>query len=159
MKEAIFWNVTPCSTVEIHRRFGRMYSLHLWCWRVGQARSRQQAGFITSFLWSPNIFLHSSFLRNFSLCSNLRETNHIPRKRPVTTTFYSASLYLCENPRYVWKVWKMFVCFYLRPCYIRVSAVCFGICSNKINCEYCQLLLFFAQLTSFCLNTYKFTKH
>jgi hypothetical protein len=143
-KRTTFWNVTPCSTVDVHRRLGGMYCRHLWCWRVSQARSRQRGGFISSFLGCANIFLYISFLRTFSLCLNLRERNHIPWIHAITTTLYSASLYIRENPRYIWQVWRISVCFfYLCPYYIRVSAVCFGICSNEINCAYTSLPSFF----------------
>jgi hypothetical protein len=42
VKSIIFWYVTPCSPVEVHRRFGGPYYVHLQNRRVNQARNHQQ---------------------------------------------------------------------------------------------------------------------
>jgi hypothetical protein len=40
----IFWDLTICSLVQIHRRFGGTQWLHLQDWRVIQGKSQQDAG-------------------------------------------------------------------------------------------------------------------
>jgi hypothetical protein len=40
-KSTVFLDVTPCSPVEIHRSYGRMYYLHLQDRRVSKARNQQ----------------------------------------------------------------------------------------------------------------------
>jgi hypothetical protein len=46
MKSTSLWDVTPCSLVEVYRRFLETYEycLHFQGRRVGQVRSKQQAG-------------------------------------------------------------------------------------------------------------------
>jgi hypothetical protein len=39
-KSTIFWGVTPCTLIEVHRSFGRMYCLHVHGRRVSQASNR-----------------------------------------------------------------------------------------------------------------------
>jgi hypothetical protein len=40
MKRTIFWDVTLCSPVDVHQRFGGTYCLHLQGQKVSTARSR-----------------------------------------------------------------------------------------------------------------------
>lgn len=59
-KSTILWIVILCSSVELHRYFGRTYCLHLQSLRVSLARDQQQAGSKigeprkwTRFCWLP----------------------------------------------------------------------------------------------------------
>lgn len=60
----IFWEVTPCSPIEIHRLFGGTYCLHLLDWEVSQARNRQEeiSVIILSFYIYTCISLNSNGL-------------------------------------------------------------------------------------------------
>jgi hypothetical protein len=44
MKSFIFWDITPFSPVEVKRRFGETYCLHLQCRRVSQTSGQPEAG-------------------------------------------------------------------------------------------------------------------
>jgi hypothetical protein len=44
MKGTIFWDVTPCSLVEVHRHFREKLYLQLQGWRVGKASNQEEAG-------------------------------------------------------------------------------------------------------------------
>jgi hypothetical protein len=41
MKSSIFWDVTPCSLLEVNRRFGGTCRLRLQCRRISQAKSQR----------------------------------------------------------------------------------------------------------------------
>jgi hypothetical protein len=43
MKNSIFWDITPCSPLEVNRSLGVTHSLHLQGCRVGQARNKHGA--------------------------------------------------------------------------------------------------------------------
>jgi hypothetical protein len=40
----IFWDITPCSQLEVNRRFGGECRLHLQEARINQARNQHEAG-------------------------------------------------------------------------------------------------------------------
>jgi hypothetical protein len=42
MKSTIFQDITPCSPLEVNRRFGEIYRLHLQVWRISQARNQPE---------------------------------------------------------------------------------------------------------------------
>jgi hypothetical protein len=44
MKNSVFWDITPCSPLEVNKRFGRTYRLHLQCRGVSQGRNQPEAG-------------------------------------------------------------------------------------------------------------------
>jgi hypothetical protein len=41
--KCIFWDITPCSSLKVNRRFGGTYILHLQARRIIQARNQQPA--------------------------------------------------------------------------------------------------------------------
>jgi hypothetical protein len=43
MKSTMFRNITPCSPLEVNRRFGRTYRLHLQGRRISQARNQRES--------------------------------------------------------------------------------------------------------------------
>jgi hypothetical protein len=43
MKTTVFWYMTPCSLIVVHRRFGGMYYVHSESRRVGQKSYKQEA--------------------------------------------------------------------------------------------------------------------
>jgi hypothetical protein len=59
-EECYFWNVVPCSPVEIDRRFGGTYCLHLKDQRVSQTRSKHQVGRYSTLLY---VILSACFFR------------------------------------------------------------------------------------------------
>jgi hypothetical protein len=44
IKNTIFWGVTPCTQVEVHRCFAVKYCIHLQRRRVSKARIQQEVG-------------------------------------------------------------------------------------------------------------------
>jgi hypothetical protein len=44
MKSTIFWDITPCSPMNVNRRFGRTYRLHLQGRRISWTRSQRESG-------------------------------------------------------------------------------------------------------------------
>jgi hypothetical protein len=44
MKGHIFWDVTPCSALEVNRRFGGRRSFHLQGRRIRKARNQHEVG-------------------------------------------------------------------------------------------------------------------
>jgi hypothetical protein len=44
MTKIIFWDVTPCSLVEVHGRFGGTYCLHIQGRSVSQGSNQQEVG-------------------------------------------------------------------------------------------------------------------
>jgi hypothetical protein len=53
MKSAIFWDITPCSPLEVNRRFGRNYHLDLQC-RINRARYQSDSRWQAE--WLPPAF-------------------------------------------------------------------------------------------------------
>jgi hypothetical protein len=43
MKSTIFWDITPCSLLNINRRFGGKYRLHLQGYRISRARNQRES--------------------------------------------------------------------------------------------------------------------
>jgi hypothetical protein len=39
LKNSIFWDITPCSPLNVNRRFGGMFRLRLYGRRISQARN------------------------------------------------------------------------------------------------------------------------
>jgi hypothetical protein len=37
IKSSVFWDITPCSQLEVNRRFGGTYRLHFQGWRISRA--------------------------------------------------------------------------------------------------------------------------
>jgi hypothetical protein len=44
MRCTIFWNVTPCNLIEVHRRYRRTHCLHLQGLKVNEVNSKQAVG-------------------------------------------------------------------------------------------------------------------
>jgi hypothetical protein len=61
-KNIVFWGVTPYSPVEVHRRFGRTYSLDRRDQRVNQTTKQQEMSYC---------FIHDVFF--FGLMCNLED--------------------------------------------------------------------------------------
>jgi hypothetical protein len=40
-KSTTLWDITPCSSVKVNRRFGGTYHLHVHGWRIGRARKKR----------------------------------------------------------------------------------------------------------------------
>jgi hypothetical protein len=61
MKNAVFWDVAPCRSCELNRRFGEMYRLHLQGRKVSHVTNRKKARNSFGLLFDPE---HSkSFLK------------------------------------------------------------------------------------------------
>jgi hypothetical protein len=45
-KNTIFWDLTPCSLIEVYRRFGRRYCHYTQAQRVSQSSKKQTASFL-----------------------------------------------------------------------------------------------------------------
>jgi hypothetical protein len=43
LMSSVFWDISPCSPLEVSRRFGRICRLHLEIRRISQARNRREA--------------------------------------------------------------------------------------------------------------------
>jgi hypothetical protein len=71
MKSNIFWDVTPCSLIEVHRRFGGIYCLHIRGRKVSQEINQPEAGgkqvSITFWFiaWVRSIFRRSGWWHYF----------------------------------------------------------------------------------------------
>jgi hypothetical protein len=44
MKSSVFWDIMPCSSLKVGRRFGETYRLHLQGRRISQTRNQGEAG-------------------------------------------------------------------------------------------------------------------
>jgi hypothetical protein len=44
LKSSVFWGITPCSSVNVNLRFGRIYRLHLQGRRASEARIQLKTG-------------------------------------------------------------------------------------------------------------------
>jgi hypothetical protein len=42
MNSAIFWDITPCSSLKFNLRFGGKYCLHLQDWRINQVWNQRE---------------------------------------------------------------------------------------------------------------------
>lgn len=42
-RSPVFWDVTPRGSLDVHRRFGRTFCLHLQCWRASQTTTQEEA--------------------------------------------------------------------------------------------------------------------
>jgi hypothetical protein len=70
-KSAIFWDIRPCSSVEIHTSFGETYCRHLQARRLSQRGNQHDAsrksllipGFFLGLFFDPE-YGGSTFLRN-----------------------------------------------------------------------------------------------
>jgi hypothetical protein len=43
-ESSMFWDIMPCSTLKVNRRFGAAYHLHLQVTRIRQGRNQDEAG-------------------------------------------------------------------------------------------------------------------
>lgn len=43
MKNTVFWDITPCSSLKTNRRCGETWHLRLYDWRISQARNRPES--------------------------------------------------------------------------------------------------------------------
>jgi hypothetical protein len=67
LKSSIFWDIMPCSPLEVNRRFWGRYRLYLQGWRIFQAWNQHEAGVSCWFLaW---FILQLCFLPAFSCLS------------------------------------------------------------------------------------------
>jgi hypothetical protein len=81
----MFWKITPCSPLQVNRRFGRTYRLHLQVRRISQARNKHEAG--------GKICLRRD-------CSSLKMEENIPQKRfPVDYTALYPKLFITAAVR------------------------------------------------------------
>jgi hypothetical protein len=84
MKSCIFWDITPRSPLNVNRRFGGTYHLHLWGRKISRGRnqgeSRWQGGLLclsqaftsVDFQWTTRRYIPEySALRDHS-CENLK---------------------------------------------------------------------------------------
>jgi hypothetical protein len=60
MKSTIFWDITPCSSLKVNRRFGRTYRLHLYGRKISRARNQRE----TEEKWRNGTPFPSCFLYN-----------------------------------------------------------------------------------------------
>jgi hypothetical protein len=49
MKSPVFWNIRPCSSLKVNRRFGGKCCLHLQDLRINQERNQHESGGKQSF--------------------------------------------------------------------------------------------------------------
>jgi hypothetical protein len=85
LKSTIFWNITPCNTLSVNRRFGGTCRLHLQGGKISQARN-QRACYLLS-RW----FLARHILRPW------RWMRHTPPKRRLTANGRSTRRYIPED--------------------------------------------------------------
>jgi hypothetical protein len=55
MKSSIFWDITPCSTLNVNRRFGETYRLHFQGRKISRASTVTcyHAGFLLGLFFDP----------------------------------------------------------------------------------------------------------
>jgi hypothetical protein len=80
MKSTIFWDITLCSPLNVNRRFGGTYRLHLQGRRISWARNQQSSACHLLSYW----FLTRLILRPW------RWRRYIPPKRRLTFNDYTA---------------------------------------------------------------------
>jgi hypothetical protein len=57
MKSNIFWDITPCSPLNVNRRFGGTYHLHLPGRRINRARNQCESRWQTWLCFHPDFLL------------------------------------------------------------------------------------------------------
>jgi hypothetical protein len=57
MKSTIFWDTTPCSPLNVNRRFGGTYRLHLQGRKISSARNQRESRWQAELLSLPPAFL------------------------------------------------------------------------------------------------------
>jgi hypothetical protein len=95
MKRSVLWDIMSRSTLEINRRLGKTYLLHLQGWRKSQARSQTfMTPFLLDFLFDPEdpeaIYTYLPSL--WGICTELKYTT---TGKVIETVFLCCSLYCC----------------------------------------------------------------
>jgi hypothetical protein len=68
METSIFWDITPCSPLNVNRRFGRTYRLHLQGRRISEATNQRKALLASCFM-PVYCLAYSSTLKMKATCS------------------------------------------------------------------------------------------
>jgi hypothetical protein len=93
LKSTILWDITPCSPLEVNRRFGRIYKLHLEGRRISRTRN-QRAPNASTLISCSDYF---SILKMGAICSSetLVDFQRITRRYiPEDSTLHN---HYCEN--------------------------------------------------------------
>jgi hypothetical protein len=69
LQSSIFWNITPCSPLDVNRRFGGTYHLHPQGRRISQARNQRESMWQAPFIFYLISFQYISFFLLFSFLS------------------------------------------------------------------------------------------
>jgi hypothetical protein len=101
MKSSMFWNVTPCSLVDVER-FGGICSLHLQGRRVSQTRSRALLGLFILWPWRWRHYVPRNVGKPVPYC-----TVSYPRR-------YYSSYVIMNTP---WQIFRMLILIVFIPCY------------------------------------------
>jgi hypothetical protein len=91
LKSIIFWDLTPCSPLNVNRRFGGTYRLHLQGRKISSACHLLSRCFFCS--------TYSSTLKMEAICSSETSVDSQRTKRryiPEDSTLHNRR---CENPR------------------------------------------------------------
>jgi hypothetical protein len=92
MKSSTFWNLTPCSPLEVNQQFEETCRHHLQGGKVSQARTQQEGGKKQSLLITDNGGY--IFLRNIDLLST---GNTALYARGYLKSSYTIILFLCYS--------------------------------------------------------------
>jgi hypothetical protein len=66
------WDITPCSSLKVNRRFGGTYRLHLQCRRISQARNQREVGGKDSFQLTTRRYIPEDSTLHNHRCENLK---------------------------------------------------------------------------------------
>jgi hypothetical protein len=130
VKSSIFWNIIPCSSLQVNRSFGGTYRLHLQIQRVSQARNQRSACClvfvdILSGLLFDSEDVREAVLRNMG-CFSLDHTALYTRR------WNSSEMYMCEL--LIW--WFVFVF-----CDLRCLSVWYMLRIEQKMCYTCSMQL------------------
>jgi hypothetical protein len=83
MNSTIFWYITPCSPLQVNRRFGGTYRLHLQGWRIFRTRNQREKGWQAELGLKINSVLH--FLR-LKCCMNFSSSQCVLNISPIPSS-------------------------------------------------------------------------
>jgi hypothetical protein len=79
MKSAIFWDITPCSPLEVNRRFGGTYRLHFQVRKISRARNQSESR------WKAEASIVNKVLCGYMLSTLLVPEQFFKKLVPVTS--------------------------------------------------------------------------
>jgi hypothetical protein len=111
-EESVFWDVTPCTLVEVDQHFKGMFCLHVQCQRVSQASSSCFfLGWLTFQHWRRRMYVSSKTVNLY------QATQHHIAEASTSTSQSLSWKPLMNFFSHRWTHWLFFIYIYLRDCW------------------------------------------